>query len=166
MKLPRSTIVTSTTTPVDALRTLGVAQDTYGRTVNTARSPGHVDVLGEALAEALRTAQPDTLVVWDTCDEAVLVHSVAHYLRAGVSRVTEMEGIVSVGETVTSAARIALLATQWSEPRLATLRRVVAGAGSETVAVAAVLPSEALAAVSDVRTVALLSADEAKEFTR
>ncbi|MCI2419738.1 hypothetical protein MOQ72_20025 [Saccharopolyspora sp. K220] len=158
--------MTSTISPADALRTLGVAQDTYGRTVNTARSPGHVDVLGEVLAEALRTAQPDTLVVWNTSDEAVLVHAVAHYLRAGVSRVAELEGIVSVDEAVTSGARIALLATQWSERRLATLRRVVSGAGAETVAVAAVLPSEALAAVTDVRTVALLSADETKEFTR
>lgn len=161
MKSPESTI-----TPADAVRTLGVAQDTYGRTVNTARSPRHVDALGEALAEALRPARPDTLVVWNTCDEAVLVHAVAHHLHTGVSRVTDMEGIVSVDEAVTSAARIVLLATQWSEPMLATLRRVVAGADGETVAVAAVLPSQALAAVADVRTVALLSADEAKEFTR
>lgn len=147
-----------------ALRTLGVAEDTYGPTVNTARSPRAVDILGESLAESLRTVQATKLVVWNTCDEAVLVHSVAHHLSVGVSRASELEGVLSLNEDLGADARVVLLATQWSTQRLEIVRRLVTGEGGRIVAVAAVLSSETLAAVDDVPTVALLSADEAKEF--
>lgn len=151
-------------TPAAALKTLGVAEDTYGPTVNTARSPEAVDVLGESLAESLRTVQAAKLAVWNTSDEAVLVHSVAHYLSVGVSRASEIEGVLSLNEDLGAGTRVVLLATQWSRQRLEILRRLVTSAGGRPVAVAAVLSSEALAAVDDVRTIALLSADEAKEL--
>jgi hypothetical protein len=147
---------------ITALRTIGVTPDTYGPTLDTARSPRDVDVLGEGLAEEIRAAaSPAALVVWDTSDEAVLAHVVARYLGIGVLRAFEVEGLLGLDPDVGPGAPVALLATQWGERRLAILRKLVANRGGLTVAVAAALASPALDAVQDVPAVALASSDEA-----
>jgi hypothetical protein len=147
---------------IAALRTVKVAPDTYGPTFDTAQSPRDVDVLGEGLAEEIRAAaSPAALIVWDTSDEAVLAHVVARHLGIGVLRASEVEGLLGLDPDVGPGTPVALLATQWGERRLATLRKLVANRGGRTVAVAAALDSPALAAVQDVPAVALASSDEA-----
>jgi hypothetical protein len=148
-----------------AVRTLGVAPDTYGPTINTARSPQDVDLVGEGLADEVRTraaARPRALVVWDTSDEAVLAHVVAGRLGIGVLRASEIEGRLGLDRDPEPGAAVALLATHWSSRRLATLRQLIANRGAHAVAVAAVLESPALAAVHDVPTAALVTADDAE----
>ncbi|WP_028927024.1 hypothetical protein [Pseudonocardia acaciae] len=152
------------TTVSGALRTVGVASDTYGPTVNTALSPRAVDVLGEALADALRAVQPHALAIWDTSDEAVLAHAAAFRLGVCVLRASEVEGIITLDRDVDPDARLVPLATRWSGPRLSALRKVVTARGGRTVAVAAVLGSDALASVTDVPATALVDADSAAEF--
>jgi len=146
---------------IAALRAVGVAPDAYGPTLNTAQSPRDVDVVGEGMAAQIRAvAAPAALVVWDTSDEAVLAHVVARNLDVGVLRAFEVEGLLRVSPDIPAGAPVALLATQWSERRLANLRTLVANRGGQTVAVAAALTSPALAAVTDVPTTALADSDE------
>jgi hypothetical protein len=152
---------------IAALRTLGIAPDSYGPTINTARSPRDVDVVGGGLADEIRTraaAPPRALVVWDTSDEAVLAHVAARRMEIGVLRASEVEGLLGLDRDLEPDAPVALLATQWSGRRLATLRRLIANRGGQIVAVAAVLDSPALAAVHDVPTVALVPSDDATTF--
>jgi hypothetical protein len=149
---------------ITALRTIGVAPDTYGPTVNTAASPRSVDVLGEGLAEALRPAQAHALVIWDTSDEAVLAHVVAFRLGVCVLRASELEGIIALDREVEPSARLVPLATCWSSRRLAAVRGVINSRGGRTVAVAAVLGSTALDEITDVPVVALVGTDRAAEF--
>jgi hypothetical protein len=149
---------------IAALRAVGVAPDTYGPTLNTARSPQDVDVLGAGLAEEIRAAAaPAAVVVWDTSDEAVLAHVVARHLDAGVLRAFEIEGILGLDPDIEDGTQVALLATQWGERRLATLRTLVTNRGGRIVAVAAALGSPALSAVHDAPTAALADADEATD---
>lgn len=148
---------------IAALRTIGVAPDAYGPTVNTAPSPRAVDVLGEGLAEALRPAQAHALVIWDTSDEAVLAHAVAFRLGVCVLRASELEGIIALDREVEPGARLVPLATCWTGRRLAALRGVIGARGGRTVAVAAVLGSAALDEL-DVPSVALVGPDQAAEF--
>jgi hypothetical protein len=146
---------------IAALRAVGVAPDEYGPTLNTAQSPPDVDVLGAALAEEIRAvAAPAALVVWDTSDEAVLAHVVARHLGVGVLRASEAEGLLALTPDLTAGTPLALLATQWGERRLATLRTLVANRGGRVVAVAAALASPALTAVADVPTAALAEAGD------
>ncbi|OLT08863.1 hypothetical protein BJF90_12110 [Pseudonocardia sp. CNS-004] len=155
---------TTHSTVIAALRAVGVAEDAYGPTLNTARSPRDVDVLGARLAEEIRAvAAPTALVVWDTSDEAVLAHVVARSLDVGVLRAFEVEGILGLDPDIADGTPVALLATQWGERRLATLRTLVENRGGRTVAVAAALGSPALSAVPDVPAVSLAGADEATD---
>ncbi len=158
--------MSNTITLAAAFRTLGVAADTYGPTINTARSPGDVDVLARALAELTRDSGPEVLVVWNTCDEAVLANAVAFHLGATVSRASEAEGVLTFNEPIGQGAHVVAVATQWSDRRLEVLRRLVSGNGGRLVAVAAVLASDAQAAVTDLTTTALLSEHEAKGRTQ
>lgn len=152
---------TAHSTVIAALRAVGVAPDAYGPTLNTAQSPRDVDVLGEGLAGEIRAvAAPAALVVWDTSDEAVLAHVVARCLDIGVVRAFEVEGLLGVSPEIAAGTPVALLATQWGERRLASLRKLVANRGGQTVAVAAALTSPALAAVTDVPAAVLASSDE------
>lgn len=156
----------NTTTPTSALRALGVDMDTYGPTVNTGGSPRYVEVLGRAMAEALRESKAETLVVWNTPDEAVLAHAVALQLGATVRRASEVEGILTLDEPIAPDQRAALLATEWRGRWLTILRQLVLGSGGELVAAAAVVGSDALDAVTDLATAALVPAYEAKERRR
>jgi hypothetical protein len=147
-----------------ALRAVGIAPDTYGPTINTARSPRDVDVLGERLADAIRGGAadpPQALVVWDTSDEAVLAHAVARCLGVGVLRASEVEGRLGLDHDVEPGTPVVPMATQWVDRRLGTLRKLVENRGGRTVAVAAVLGSAALDAVRDVPTAVIGTADEA-----
>lgn len=156
----------NTTTPTSALRALGVDTDTYGPTVNTGGSPRYVEVLGGALAEALRESNAETLVVWSTPDEAVLAHAVALQLGATVRRASEVEGILTLDEPIAPGQRAALLATEWKGRWLTTLRQLVLGSGGELVAAAAVVGSDALDALPGLAKTALVPAHEAKELRR
>lgn len=156
----------NTTTPTSALRALGVDTDTYGPTVNTGGSPRYVEVLGRALAEALRESNAETLVVWSTPDEAVLAQAVALQLGATVRRASEVEGILTLDEPIAQGQRAALLATEWKGRWLEKLRQLVLGSGGELVAAAAVVGSDALDAVTGLAAVALVPAHEAKELLR
>ncbi|MCR3722100.1 MULTISPECIES: hypothetical protein [Prauserella salsuginis group] len=151
------------TGPATALRALGVAADTYGPTINASRSPRDVEALGRVLAESLSDSRPQKLVVWSTCDDAVLAHVVAVRLGISVTRASEVEGILTFDEPFSPGTRVALVATQWAGRRLATLRRFVTGQGGEVVALGAVIASESLDAAGDVPATALVPAREAKE---
>ncbi|MHA6627110.1 hypothetical protein ACU61A_16880 [Pseudonocardia sichuanensis] len=147
-----------------ALRAVGIAPDTYGPTVNTARSPRAVDVIGERLAGAISGCAvdpPHALLVWDTSDEAVLAHAVARCLDVGVLRASEVEGRLGLDRDLEPGTLVVPMATQWVDRRLATLRKLVDNRGGRTVAVAAVLGSAALAAVRDVPTAEVGVLDEA-----
>ncbi|TQM11791.1 hypothetical protein [Pseudonocardia kunmingensis] len=147
-----------------ALRAVGIAPDTYGPTINTARSPRAVDVIGERLAGAIRGCAvdpPQALLVWDTSDEAVLAHAVARCLDVGVLRASEVEGRLGLDRDLEPGTLVVPMATQWVDRRLATLRKLVDNRGGRTVAVAAVLGSAALAAARDVPTAAVGVLDEA-----
>jgi hypothetical protein len=149
---------------IAALRAVGIAPDTYGPTVNTARSPRDVDVIGERLADEVRhraAAPARSLVVWDTSDESVLAHAVARSLGTQVLRASEVEGRLGLDRDLERGAPVVLLATRWADRRLAALRKLVENRGGRTVVVAAVLDSPALAAVRDVPAAVLATADEA-----
>lgn len=152
------------TSPVDALRELGVADDTYGPTVNTTSSPD-VDILGESLAERLAESRIATLAIWNTVDEAVLGHSIAHYLGSRVRRASELEGILTFSDKLDPGSRVALVATQWTGRRLASLRSLVSLSGAKPVAVAAVLHSPAVDEIDDIPKAVLISPRETEEFT-
>jgi hypothetical protein len=162
-----SVATTSRAAAIAALRSLGVAPDAYGPTVNTARSPRDVDVIGEGLADEFGTraaAAPQALVVWDTSDEAVLAHAVARRLGIGVLRASEDEGRLGLDRDLEPGTPVALLATRWDGRRLASLRKLVGSRGGEVVAVAAALDSGALADVRDVPTATLVAGDEAEGY--
>jgi hypothetical protein len=153
--------------PIAALRAVGVAPDTHGPTVNTARSPRDVDIVAEGLANDIRAriaAQPQALIVWDTSQEMVLARGAARCLGIEVLRASEVEGMLGLDRDLEYGVPVALLATQWSSQRLATLRKLISNRGGQTVAVAAALDSPPLTAERDVPTAALVTSDEATGF--
>jgi adenine/guanine phosphoribosyltransferase-like PRPP-binding protein len=149
---------------IAALRDIGVAPDTYGPSLNTAVSPGAVDIIAEALADSLSPTQPHAVVVWNTSDECVLAHAVARRLGVSVLRACEVEGLLSLDRDPPPDARLALLATQWSTRRLTALRNLVAARGGQSVAVAAALGSPALTSVRDLPVQAIVDATQTAEF--
>jgi hypothetical protein len=142
--------------PLAALRRCGTAPDTYGPTLNTAGHAADVEIIGRALAERLRTSGATALAIWNTSDEAVLAHVVGRELAVPALWATETRGLVNLTSALDSNTRLVLLATTWHQPhRLASLRVLAETCHAQVVAVAAVIGSTALAAVTDVSISAL-----------
>ncbi|SEN18945.1 hypothetical protein [Nonomuraea pusilla] len=139
-----------------ALREIGTAPDTYGPTLNTGPSPGAVETIGRAMANALRGIRPGAMAIWNTSDEAVLAHVVGRELEVPVVRAEEIEGVVLLNPGVTPGTEVALIATTWDRPeRVTTLLNLIATKQARAVAVAAVLRTPALDAITLLPTVCL-----------
>ncbi|MFE5665896.1 hypothetical protein ACFQ7W_18410 [Streptomyces niveus] len=151
----------STSAILSGVRELGAATDAYGTTLNTQVSPAAADLIGRAVADAVRDLAPDRVSVWESSDEAVLAHVVALATGATVVRVADESGITSVTPGITPGDRVVLLATAWEPRRLQTMLGLLRGGGAEVAAVAAVLHTPALDAAGSVPVVSLLSEAEA-----
>lgn len=151
----------STLAILSGARELGAATDAYGTTLNTQVSPATADLIGQAVADAVRDLRPDHIAVWESSDDAVLAHIVALATGATVLRVTDASGIATVTPTITPGARVVLLATAWEPRWLKALLSLLHGADAEVAAVAAVLHTPALDAAGSVPVVSLLSEAEA-----
>ncbi|MFE2644598.1 hypothetical protein ACFXDO_18805 [Streptomyces nigra] len=133
---------TGPTAVAAAVRELGTVPDTYGPTLNTTTSPAAVALVGKALADILRPHRPTALAFWNTSDDAVLAYAVARQLDAALYRADDVQGIVAWTPATTADARVALLATVWSDAtRLEALTAVTARHCAEVVAVASVFNS-------------------------
>lgn len=133
------------TTVASALRTLGITADTYGPTVNTRTDPASTEVIGHALAEALREPAPEHIAIWLSPDDAVLAHIVARELGATVIVATEQEGVLRLQPPPAAGAPVALLASAWRPRQRRALHALTAATGAEIVAVAAVTNDSAAA---------------------
>lgn len=151
----------STSAILSAIRGLGAATDAYGTTLNTQVSPAAADLVGRAVAAAVRDLAPDRISVWESSDEAVLAHIVALSTDATVLRVTDESGITSVTPAITPGDRVVLLATAWEPRRLQAMLGLLRGGAAEVTGVAAVLHTPALDAAGSVPVVSLLSEAEA-----
>ncbi|MFJ6661858.1 hypothetical protein ACIQNG_36740 [Streptomyces sp. NPDC091377] len=151
----------STSAILSGIRELGAAPDTYGTTLNTQISPAAADLIGKAVADAVRDLKPDHIAVWESSDEAVLAHVVALATGATVLRVTDESGIISVSPSITPGDRVVPLATAWEPRWLQAMLSVLRGAAAQVTAVAAVLHTPTLNATGPVPVVSLLSEAEA-----
>ncbi|MFI7363758.1 hypothetical protein ACIBO4_16665 [Streptomyces sp. NPDC050149] len=132
-------------TVAEAVRELGTASDVYGPTLNTTVSLSAVELVGTALCEALRPYCPTTLAFWNSSDDSVLGHVVARELGASVVRADELAGIAALSNEIAAGARVALLATAWTnEKYLKALTAIVRKRSAEVVAVASVFESAGL----------------------
>ncbi|MFI6896919.1 hypothetical protein ACIBM4_22720 [Streptomyces sp. NPDC050256] len=146
-------------TVAEAVRELGTASDVYGPTLNTTVSLSAVELVGTALCEALRPYCPTTLAFWNSSDDSVLGHVVARELGASVVRADELAGIAALSNEIAAGARVALLATAWTnEKYLKALTAIVRKRSAEVVAVASVFESAGLRDLG-VPAVCLLDAD-------
>lgn len=154
--------MTATDPTVSALHELGVSAGAFGRVLDTARSPAAVEVIGGALADALRPHRPRMLLAWDSSDSAVILHVVARFLGVGLARAVNDMGALFVDPPgVSEIGDVALIGTAWDEAGpLSALRRLATGRGGRVVAVGAVLRTAVLDEVTDVPTVSLVPAPQ------
>jgi hypothetical protein len=125
---------------VAAVRHLGTDPDAYGPTLNTAVSVAAVERVGKALADQLRPYGPNVVSFWNTGDEAVLGHVVARELGASVLRADDVKGVLSFSGELPTDARVALLATAWTNARwLESLSSVMRSSSADVVVIASVL---------------------------
>lgn len=116
--------------------------------------PAAVEIVGSALAEQLKAKDATAVVVRDDIDDAVLAHVVGRELGVDIIRVYEEEGLLTLAPEPAPGTRAVLLANHWDAPaRLQALRLLLAHHQTSLVAVAALVSSDALAALSDVDTV-------------
>jgi hypothetical protein len=148
-----------TTTPdvAAAVHELGIADDTYGPTLNTHLDPAALEVVGRGLAEGLRPYAPRQIGVWHSADDAVLAHVVARELGATVVRSFALEGVVGLHPSVRPGTRVAFLATAWEPAQLNTLLALATTHRIEVAAVGAVLLTPALREVASVPTASLIT---------
>ncbi|MDX3107932.1 hypothetical protein ACIBO5_02675 [Nonomuraea angiospora] len=143
-------------TIAEAFRVVGMASDTYGPTLNTGVSPGDIETIGRAMADALRGYRPAAVVIWNTSDEAVLAHVIARELDISVVRAEQIEGVVVLHPDVAPGTEVALIATTWDRPeKVTTLQNLIATKQADVTVVAAVLHTPALDTTAPLPTVCL-----------
>ncbi|MCW3819666.1 hypothetical protein ONA91_35045 [Micromonospora sp. DR5-3] len=100
-----------------------------------------VELIGAAIADALRPYTPTVVAVRDNIDDAVLAHVVSRELDLPTVRVYEDSGLLSLSPLPDPGARAALLAVSWHDvSALRALRLLLAHARADVMAVAAALP--------------------------
>ncbi|KUL55370.1 hypothetical protein ADL22_00265 [Streptomyces sp. NRRL F-4489] len=151
-------------TPVTAaVRDLGIGPDTYGPTLDTARSTAATETVGKALAAALEPYRPQALAVWRTGDDMVLAHIAARELGAELLYASATAGILAFDRTPAPGRRVALLAAAWTEQGLSSLRTLAERThGLDAVVAAAVVDTPALRAAGGLATLHL-TADTRQE---
>lgn len=122
---------------------LAAAVDELHRAVKADRAgaAAAVELVGAAIADALRPYTPTVVVVRDNLDDGVLAHVVSRELDLPTVRIYEDSGLLSLSPPPEPGARVALLAASWHDmSALPALRLLLAHSQAEVVAVAAALP--------------------------
>ena len=83
--------------------------------ITSLQSPAVAEALGRGLAASLTSAAPDTVVVWDQVESAVLGHVVARELRADLVYAFSVEGSLGISGTLAPGSRAVAVSYDWTE---------------------------------------------------
>ena len=83
--------------------------------ITSLQTPGVAEILGKELAEALAPTSPDTVLVWDQVESAVLGHVVARELDADLIYAYSVEGSLGLSGELTAGSRTVVVSYDWTE---------------------------------------------------
>jgi hypothetical protein len=83
--------------------------------ITSLQSPAVAEALGRGLAASLTSASPDTVVVWDQVESAVLGHVVARELHADLVYAFSVEGSLGISGTLAPGSRAVVVSYDWTE---------------------------------------------------
>ena len=113
-----------------------------------ADSAGAEELAGD-LAQRLREAAPNAIVIWEDPEDVVLGHVVGRELGLPVIRAYDADGLVGHSAGLPMAPRIALVADAIRDPRVVLAARAMADReGGHLVATAVLVATPALRSVS------------------
>lgn len=130
---------------------------------NGLADPRGADALGRALAERLRDARPNRVLIWEPLEDIVLGYAVACDLECPVTRIVEHEGLLHVIGDLSTDDRVAIVADAFRrKDELSALLNVVRNNHATVAGVAALVATSALNDAVD-RPITLVAADDVSQ---
>ena len=83
--------------------------------ITSLQTPGVAEILGKEIAKVLAPTAPDTVLVWDQVESAVLGHVVARELDADLIYAFSVEGSLGHSGELTQGTRTVLVSYDWTE---------------------------------------------------
>lgn len=91
-----------------------VAQVERAHEIVSLQTPAVAEILGKELAKVIAT-DPDTVIVWDQVESAVLGHVVARELGADLIYAFSVEGSLGLSRALAGASRAVVISYDWTE---------------------------------------------------
>ncbi|MFJ4261999.1 hypothetical protein ACIPYU_06120 [Paenarthrobacter nicotinovorans] len=128
-----------------------VATGTSSHEITSLQTPGVAEILGKELAKSLAPHNPDTVLVWDQVESAVLGHVVARELDADLIYAFSVEGSLGHSGELTEGARTVVVSYDWTELHgLEALVRFAQSQGASVTGIGSVVAPAAGAAQLDI----------------
>ena len=118
---------------VSALRRGGMFSSSAPGRYDPLLDPGGAETLGHLLAEAARSGNANTVLVWSEAADAVLGFIVARRLGVPVVRLVDDDGLLEVHGEIVPSTRAALVTDVARRDRVATAIAAVTRQGGELV---------------------------------
>ncbi len=112
--------------------------------ITSLQTPGVAEVLGKELARVLAPSAPDTVLVWDQVESAVLGHVVARELGADLIYAFSVEGSLGHSGDLAQSTRTLLVSYDWTELHgVDALVRFAQSQGADVVGIGSVVATPA-----------------------
>jgi hypothetical protein len=92
-----------------------VAHVEQSHEITSLQTPAVAEILGKQLAKVVTAANPDTVIVWDQVESAVLGHVVARELGADLIYAFSVEGSLGLSGHLTEGSRAVVISYDWTE---------------------------------------------------
>jgi adenine/guanine phosphoribosyltransferase-like PRPP-binding protein len=92
-----------------------VATGVTSHEITSLQTPGVAEILGKELAKILSPHKPDTVLVWDQVESAVLGHVVARELDADLIYAFSVEGSLGHSGELAPGTRTVVVSYDWTE---------------------------------------------------
>lgn len=116
------------------------ASEQESRHIKSPQSPVVAEVLGRSLAAVLKAAEPETAVVWDQIENAVLGHVVARDLGIDLVYAFSVEGSLGFSSSLEKGSRVVVISHDWTELHgLEALVRFIQAQGAVVTGIGSVL---------------------------
>lgn len=134
--------------------------------ITSLQTPAVAEILGKELATVITAANPDTVIVWDQVESAVLGHVVARELGADLGYAFSVEGSLGLSGHLAGGSRAVVVSYDWTELHgLDALVRFVQSQGAVVTGIGSVLAAPEPEARLGIATHTLTGSDPDKPDT-
>jgi adenine/guanine phosphoribosyltransferase-like PRPP-binding protein len=128
-----------------------IAADVTSHEITSLQTPSVAEILGKGLAKTLASHNPDTVLVWDQVESAVLGHVVARELDADLIYAFSVEGSLGHSGELAHGTRTVVVSYDWTELHgLEALIRFAQSQGAAVTGIGSVVAPTADAARLDI----------------